>query len=701
MRDLPKQTRSLIDRGQLEELLRIPILKIRSQGVAHWAVGALVLTGDLQRALALASSLKTSEANRDAVEFFLILGLTRAGDLKGPEGAEARLRQLTRPERRLSRNSTKISSLSRFFVAQALGFMAYFSGESTRPAEFAQQALSFAEAEDWDFARLLATDLLGHSCLRAGEVRRGLDLLRRALKLAQSHQNEGLALAIRISILKYEVAHGLPDLTPRNSLGRLEAALKTWVPNDSYSQSELRLELAKQLALRGQVRRARQVLELAADSILGSRNRSQAALLHARLAWLARLEGRWSDARLAISSSKQFCFAEGRDEVLDRPLLSKLELMMDEINVDDPSPKKSSEGRSSRRRTFSNASTSASTSPSSSLSASQRHARRNFHEIQVENRIQARRSRETLASKATVKKGEDRLGDVLDLGFLPSLREGLYGSLRDAWEREGRPRLLPEAIHLLLGLPNQMAVIFDRPDTRVTQLARRPTLLKALQVLQGGEIHVEDFTRRVWDYRYEPQVHDRLIAVTLTRIRKELGIDAIERRGPVVRWKSHLQLQVHFWTSQNFSEELAPTLQRSAGVPMLENSMRDTSSTPGSFAQLAELDLSTGISQEPASRLTTREPTDLPIDTNLNLRQLLLLKELASLGSISMDEHRLRNGISRATALRDLNQMRERGWLRRVGATRATRYTLGQNVQVSSPSPKFIAQVDAKIENRN
>ena len=531
--------------------------------------------------------------------------------------------------------------------------MAYFSGESTRAAEYAQHALSFAEAEDWDFARLLATDLLGHSLLRAGDVRRGLDQLKRALKLAQKHDNQGLALAIRISILKYEVAHGLPDLNPRHSLSRLEAALKTWVPHDSYSQSELRLELAKQLALRGQVRRARQVLEVAADSILGSRNRSQGALLHSRLAWLARLEGRWSDARLAIRSARQFCFADGRDEVLDPPLLLKLDRMMTEINLYDPDSSRQvvgKRGRISHQR------------DSEALGAEST-------EIRVENRILARRILSSSGDAVVAKEGEDKLGDVLDRGFLASLREGLYGTLRDAWEREGRVRLSPESLHLVLGLPQQTAVIFDKPDTRVTQLARRPTLLRALHVLQKGEVHVEDFTRIVWDYSYQPQVHDRLIAVTLTRIRKELGVDALERRGPYVRWKSHLQLKVHFWTELATSPSLRAARTTSSSAEPRQTDQRTEQETD----RQPELNSNSALNSKPQDREVPRGDV-LGLDTNLNLRQLLLMEEIVSLGSISMEEHRDRNGISRATALRDLNELQERGLLKKVGATRSTRY---------------------------
>ncbi|HRK08179.1 MAG TPA: DeoR family transcriptional regulator [Pseudobdellovibrionaceae bacterium] len=686
MRDLARHSRDLLDRGKFDEILRLPLPELRRSGGLHWYIGALVLTGDLERALALAPASKLShrgsnQANSDAVEFFLILGLTRAGEIKGSRGAEARLKQLTktnssRPStasgsasgstitnakpganRRTQSKASDNSALSDFFIAQAQGFMAYFSGESKRPIEFAQSAMSAAEIENWDFARLLATDLFGHSLIRAGQVRRGLRQLRQALKIANRLQNEGLALAIRISILKYEVAHGLPQLNWKSSIHRLEMALKTWVPHDSYSQSELRLELAKQLALRGQVRRAREVLELAADAILGSRNRTQASLLHARLAWLARLDGRWSDARLAIASAKQFCLTEGGDEILDPPLLQKLDQMLVALNVIDPTQASATQTRAAK------------TARRSPANEAQR-------EIQIEARITqrifgrqligpnskptfARSAKTSMGTDLDFKKGEDQLGDALDLGFLASLRAGLLGTLRDAWTREGRPPLQPEAVHLLLGLPHQLAVIFDRPDTRITQLGRRPTLLKALQVLQSGEVNVEDFVHLVWSYKYQPQIHDRLIAVTLTRIRKELGMDAIERRGSLIRWKphlNHLQLQVHVWTP----ESAATSTRSSPQALALEDSISGMTSTRRS------------------PEVPTNAPTtiDLDLDTNLNLRQLLLLREIAKLGSISMEEHRDRNGISRATALRDLNELQEQGWVKRLGATRATRYVL-------------------------
>lgn len=70
------------------------------------------------------------------------------------------------------------------------------------------------------------------------------------------------------------------------------------------------------------------------------------------------------------------------------------------------------------------------------------------------------------------------------------------------------------------------------------------------------------------------------------------------------------------------------------------------------------------------------QPRLLQNRRGLKIRQLQLLDDLATRGDVGVQDLVERFGISRASALRDLNELVELNFLVRIGETRATRYML-------------------------
>ena len=80
--------------------------------------------------------------------------------------------------------------------------------------------------------------------------------------------------------------------------------------------------------------------------------------------------------------------------------------------------------------------------------------------------------------------------------------------------------------------------------------------------------------------------------------------------------------------------------------------------------------------QRPARLVVLKTPAGRsdPLKPGLRIRQLQVLDDLATRGDVGVQDLVLRFGISRASALRDLNELVDAGLLIRAGETRATRY---------------------------
>lgn len=139
---------------------------------------------------------------------------------------------------------------------------------------------------------MLAEELLAHALLESNQVRRGLHHMRRSLSQAREMDHQSCRKSFRLNLLLNEARFGVNwDCLPE-----LEKALEKVHPNDTYSRNALKLELANQWTLRGQTRRAYEVLDEACDSVYASQNRRQIATLNFRLAFLTWIRGGQEEA---------------------------------------------------------------------------------------------------------------------------------------------------------------------------------------------------------------------------------------------------------------------------------------------------------------------------------------------------------------------------------------------------------------------
>lgn len=615
-------------RGQIEDILsfdRRVVQNTRSQDIL---IASLVLRGELEEALALAETIEGREAS-GLVSFFLGLGLARAGKL---EAAQERLTRLGRLEKRKE-------NLVGFFEFQLKGFIGYLQGQL--PTELSRQALAEAEISSHvlePLARILALDLLGHSYIRAGEVRLGLRTLKLAKRAAEMVRHQSFPAAIAISILKYEAAFGLE---PERVMSRLMRALIELDPKDSYSRSEIRLELARQAILRGKLSTSRRALDAASPEILGSKNWLQTAWLHLRLAWIAKLEGRPIEVLFSLQSA-EFALKETSEFELQVKILNfRLRTLYELRDLQSVRGSARIENLASR------------------ISWTEKMLREAQASSPAKYGIE-RRLHERLSGREGCMncEGEDPFGDLMDRlasTDAPSvpltrelLRRGYLGVLVSYLGlRFGRNLIL-------MGLPDGGVLVIEEGEAKVVRQGMGGILGRFLLHLAGGPSTKEQAIESVWGYRYDSERHDRLLAVAATRLRKILGGQSAWLSVAGERISLDPEVVVRTWTDIHpFQFKVGGNLQApSAFGPAIVKSPHDGHQSAFS-ASLKDHEI-----------------------RRLRIRQLQVLEDLATRGEIGVQDLVDRFGISRASALRDLGQLVSLGYLIRTGATRATRYIL-------------------------
>jgi hypothetical protein len=266
-------SRRLLEQGHYQKVLSALRKKPRLSGDEVVAcIGAHCFLGEFENAVEL-WTLRGNGLNRDEKirsRFFLGVAATRISKFR-----------LARGWFRENLNELSCAPRSSGYIFQGIGFYQYFVGKFSRATNWAEKAsLSALENRD-DYIRFLAIDLLGHSTVQLGERAGGIRLLRQAVELAKAHGNLNFASAFTSASLVYEAEAGWRSATV---VIELETALERLDAKDSYTRNNLILELARQLTLRGQWAKARDLLNREAQAIYGFANRRQELVLQLRLA---------------------------------------------------------------------------------------------------------------------------------------------------------------------------------------------------------------------------------------------------------------------------------------------------------------------------------------------------------------------------------------------------------------------------------
>lgn len=185
-----------------------------------------------------------------------------------------------------------------------------------------------------------------------------------------------------------------------------------------------------------------------------------------------------------------------------------------------------------------------------------------------------------------------------------------------------------DSAELLLELIPGRLVLFDRGEVRVSGDLVPAQVRSLLLALGRGPQSKQDLVESIWGYRYEAIRHDPMVYTAIHRVRRLLG---------------------------DFEELLVAE----EGVYRWCRPVRTT------------------VFERREATKSDRIPAKVfPERASMNLRQLRVQEELRLLRSIDVATYSEKFAVSKPTAVRDLRELVENGFLKKVGRARATCYVL-------------------------
>ena len=439
-------------------------------------LGALAFLGRMSEAESLFDlhSQSLTSAQRIECRFFLGLGMTRQSRY-----AEARV-CFGANRRELSRGRLASSAKARFFCFQGLAFYRYFCGRWKSAARAAQTAFQAALEDGFLYGRTLSSDLRGHIQIQTGEIGEGLKCLSDAEDLAQKLGNQGVAEAIRVSILGYEAQFGI-DL--KKSVSAIQRKLRQISVQDTYSRASLMLELARQLSLRARLSEAVTVLDDVSQIIYMNRNRRQEVSLNLRYAHVCYLSGESNRGLNFVQSAKR-ALDPAVDHALELAVMGQEFTLLRRLGMHELASQVLEKIR-----------------------------RKSVRFGGIVNRRALARIEGTSSGDASL----DRVASILERPETERiLKSGLLSLLYET-------RSIPvEKPHLVLEPENGALTFFDRGEVEhSTNLT--PLSLAILEALTQGPQSKERLVERVWGNRYHPIRHDPAVYAAIVTLRKLLG----------------------------------------------------------------------------------------------------------------------------------------------------------------------------------
>ncbi len=560
-----------------------------------YQIGALSFLGDFNEARAIyEQAVRCSDFKLNyhcQARFFLGIGCIRRSDYK--EGITYFAKnQLSRRHVKNYRKTELTDPYAiqeiEFYALQGSAFFSFFRGRFLKAKNVTEHAYRLALDMQFNYGQVLTLDLLGHARCQLGDITRGLYELAKAQGLARDLGNGGLVAAISISLVKYRSQFGLNIPT---ALAELKQALATLAVADTYSRAEIYLEIIRQLTLRGKCKSAQHYLELAGHLVYQHQSKRQSAVYNLRYAHLHLLRGE-AHAALALT------------QALRNNLDSKIDIVISN----------QADGLATKIKLH------LGIAPQDLISKNQ-----STHIIDA--RIKSRYSNEKIQN---YNRGEDPMGDLIDRVHANGIAEfyelkklGLYGLI---------PQLLnikPGSTGVYLGPSRGEVVIVNHGDVVCIDQGVTSPIKKLITALVGpGYKKKENLVRLIWNYDYNPAVHDNLLHATIGKLRKILG-----EFGSWVEWSDN---------GYKLSDHI----------------------------QIFKMEPDVSLRNQSTSYIVPSATIDI------NMRQIKVLASFKQGQFMTVKQYSKRYNVTTMTAFRDLSTLQSIGRVLRVGRGRATAYCL-------------------------
>lgn len=409
---------------------------------------------------------------------YVAIASARQGDLSD---ALRNLRELGRIHRRHT------TALTTFFRSQAMAFYYWRRHRIAIALHYAEQALSAAWAAEFFFGRALATEIMGHLQINLGQIQKGMASLEKAHQYFSS-----LGHCQHVQILEINLSGYQLESKPFGSDALASLKQKIGIlshETNNFSLSSLYIELAHQLAMRGNLQGASEALEEAGGLIQRFGHRRHHGILLFRKAYIAYLGGRDQSALQYLEDLNQFA----RQDLDERLKIKVNGLKRLILKHEGPEIQKTVQ-----------------------------HWLRK-HNYAILRRIEMRLN----GQKQTAEWSQDLMGDFLDslessdLTALAKiqhiLKSGLLFLLYKHLPINRSDRVL------YFDLDPHSLLIFDQGDIIKSDASVTLQMQKFVRLLLNGTQTKAQLVEGIWDYSYHPLRHDPLIYGLVYRLRAVLG----------------------------------------------------------------------------------------------------------------------------------------------------------------------------------
>lgn len=425
-----------------------------------YVLGAFSFSGQINEAELYFAKFKKNLTPSDLakVYFFLVIGWTRHSQY---DKAKQYLYLLFNLRRKIK------TPEDRFFLFQSFGFYRHLGCRFNKSLLWSKLSQKHSFNAEFLWGQILAYDLLGHSQVQTSFIQQGLKNLAQAQNLASLLKLSQTARTLEISILCYRGQFGLD---PQNIASRLEKSLRLSKTQDSYSKSNLILELCRQYTLRGQLKKASQLLLKSQEQILAVGHRRQKALYFLRQAHLNYYWRKEQESlRLLTEAERQL------DLNLDLSILAQIKELQSQMQPNNK--------------------------------AIQQEIKKLHEQIgHTENNPEDHLGQ--LLKEAKNFKNEKSLDLVHKI-----LDSECFILLHDLKASQYSRCLVMDL------LPGSLTFIDQEEIVHINECLTL-TLKKALTLLSEGEVSKENFIEKLWGYKYDPLRHDASVYALINRLKK-------------------------------------------------------------------------------------------------------------------------------------------------------------------------------------
>jgi tetratricopeptide (TPR) repeat protein len=408
------------------------------------------------------------------------------------------------------------------FASQGMGFYMYYTGRFSVAKILAKRALQASLRENNTYVKIFATDLLGHCLVQMGRRSEGIRFLKRAKEQAEAHGNMTLTAAFASSTLLYEAEAGWRPLA---IVSELKESIERFKTEDTYTRTNLVLELARQLTLRGQWNEAKSLLNREASTIYSFGNRRQELLLQLRLAEISFHQGDTFAVDHFLQSARR-CLNYIADKAFEiRVLGLELKSKSSAKNVNFESNKKSLQLLSSKYVSTIN---------------QQILFRNGWHKDPKTPPVEDPIHHLLLIGKENPKQVSNQL---LSLGYL------------GIWVRQ---MSIPPGTNFFVVLEDGSSIVAGSANEVVFRKKFLSTQnLRILQAIRKGHSSKAALIGAVWKYKYDPLRHDSLLYTAIAKLRKTLlPFDWIKTNED--SWQLDSQVE---WQLPKFSATAPPPVE--------------------------------------------------------------------------------------------------------------------------------------------